>query len=110
MIDLSQCTQEQLYGLAFATQKANEEIDAFNASQLEDAPARERYTIQSYADARVCDMLASYWKACNESGLALVTDVWQSLPPQTQNQLKSQLGVGNVIADEYLAQLPSTDV
>ena len=93
MIDLSQLTQEQQWGVEFATLEANkpivtenEQITASNASlpEADKKPLKELFTPQSYLESVIRSACDSYYAQLVAHKKKTVEQTFDSLSPEQQ--------------------------
>lgn len=104
MIDLSQLTQEQQWGVEFATLEANKPIQAEN-EQIEKAnetadeakPLKPLYTPASYMEHVIRVACDSYYSQLVESKKKLALNLFDSLTPEQQQALVQQLQIPDVL-------------
>ncbi len=106
MIDLSQLSQEQLWGLMFVTQQRNLQIKAANdmipeGSDIEPQPY---ITVKQYLTNVLNDTLNSYYKQCIDAKVQNTIAGFFMQPPEVQQQTVEQLNIQDVI-DPALAPL-----
>lgn len=99
MLDTTQLTQEQFWGLAFVTQLANEAIEAENAN-LPEADRRPLFTAESYAEFVMRAACDSYYAQLIAHKQQLATERFNALSPEDQAALLAQLQVPNVLQNE----------
>jgi len=106
MIDLSKLTQEQRWGVDFATLEANkpivtenEQITASNAS-LPDAdkkPLKQLFTAQTYIESVMRYACDSYYKQLIEFKKKNALAMFDALTPEQQAALVAQLQIPDVL-------------
>ncbi len=97
MIDLKQLSQQRLWGLAFACQKANESL-----------PEDQQRTIQEYANFIFGSTCDSYFSQVVEARIKeQVVPMLLGLPPEEQEAKISEFNLPNLIQDKYLQELMS---
>jgi hypothetical protein len=96
MIDTTQLTQEQQWGLAFAAQQANATIEASNAN-LAEADRQPLFTLESYAEFVFRSACDSYYAQLIAHKQSLATERFNQLSPEEQAALLAQLQVPNVL-------------
>ena len=95
MIDLTQLAPEQLSGVQFARQTANEPIILANA--IEGAVQQRLFTDQSYAEMIFRSVCESYFSGLLTAKKAARTDRIDSLTKQEQQALDTQLQLPAII-------------
>jgi Spy/CpxP family protein refolding chaperone len=108
MIDLNQLTQEQRWGVDFATLEANkpiqtenEQINASNASakQADKEPLKELFTSQSYLESVIRSACDSYYKQLVDFKKKSALQMFDSLTPEQQAALVAQLHIPDVLPE-----------
>jgi len=108
MIDLNQLTQEQRWGVDFATLEANkpiqtenEQIKASNASakQADKKPLKELFTPQSYLESVMRSACDSYYKQLVDFKKKSALQMFDSLSPEQQAALVAQLQIPDVLPE-----------
>jgi hypothetical protein len=108
MIDLTQLTQEQRWGVDFATLEANkpiqtenEQITASNASLpvSEQKPLKELFTPQSYLEHVIKSACDSYYKQLVDFKKKSALQMFDSLTPEQQAALVAQLHIPDVLPE-----------
>jgi len=108
MIDLNQLTQEQRWGVDFATLEANkpiqtenEQINASNASakQADKKPLKELFTPQSYLESVMRSACDSYYKQLVDFKKKSALQMFDSLTPEQQAALVAQLHIPDVLPE-----------
>jgi hypothetical protein len=108
MIDLTQLTQEQQWGVGFACLEANkpivtenEQITASNASlpEADKKPLKELFTAQSYLDSVIRSACDSYYKQLIDFKKKSALQMFDSLSPEQQAALVAQLHIPDVLPE-----------
>lgn len=108
MIDLTQLTQEQRWGVDFATLEANkpiqtenEQITASNASlpEADKKPLKELFTPQSYIESVIRSACDSYYKQLVDFKKKSALQMFDSLTPEQQAALVAQLHIPDVLPE-----------
>ena len=108
MIDLSQLTQEQRWGVDFATLEANkpivtenEQITASNASLPvgEQKPLKDLFTSQSYLEHVIKSACDSYYAQLVEFKKKSALQMFDALSPEQQAALVAQLQIPDVLPE-----------
>ena len=108
MIDLTQLTQEQQWGVDFATLEANkpivtenEQITASNASlpEADKKPLKELFTPQSYIESVIRSACDSYYKQLIDFKKKSSLQMFDSLTPEQQAALVAQLHIPDVLPE-----------
>ena len=106
MIDLSQLTQEQRWGVDFACLEANkpivtenEQITASNASlpEADKKPLKELFTSQSYLEHVIKSACDSYYKQLIDHKKKSALQMFDALSPEQQAALVAQLQIPDVL-------------
>lgn len=104
MIDLTQLTQEQRWGVDFATleankpiQSENEQIEKANETADEAKPLKPLYAPQSYLEHVIRVACDSYYSQLVESKKKLALNLFDSLTPEQQQALVQQLQIPDVL-------------
>lgn len=107
MVDLTQLTQEELWGLQYARQTANEpivqknvEIEARNAALPEGEqpePLEELLTDQTYITGVLRKACQSYYKNLIARKEQLALDMFRALSPEEQAALVQQFQIPDII-------------
>lgn len=104
MIDLTQLTQEQLWGVEYACLEANKPIQAENeATEKADETADEAkplkplYTPASYLEHVIRVACDSYYAQLVESKKKMALNLFDSLTPEQQQALVQQLQIPDVL-------------
>ena len=104
MIDLTQLTQEQQWGVEFATMEANKPIITENeatqkANETVDEPKELKplYTPASYLEHVIRVACDSYYSQLVESKKKLALNLFDSLTPEQQAALVAQLHIPDVL-------------
>ena len=104
MIDLTQLTQEQQWGVEFATLEANKPIQAeneqiakANETAEEAKPLKPLYTPQSYLEHVIRVACDSYYSQLVESKKKLALNMFDQLTPEQQAALVAQLHIPDVL-------------
>ena len=104
MIDLTQLTQEQQWGVEFATLEANKPIQAENeatekANETADEPKplKPLYTPASYLEHVIRVACDSYSAQLVESKKKLALNLFDQLTPEQQAALVAQLHIPDVL-------------
>ena len=96
MVDLTKLSQEQKWGLSYATKLANESIESSNATK----PVEEQSPLLSesdYAEQILRGACESYYVALLDAKKKTAIEKFESLPPQQQAALLAQLQVPDVL-------------
>ena len=108
MIDLLQLTQEQRWGVDFATLEANkpiqtenEQITASNASlpEADKKPLKELFTPQSYLEHVIKSACDSYYAQLVDFKKKSALQMFDSLSPEQQAALVAQLHIPDVLPE-----------
>jgi hypothetical protein len=108
MIDLTQLTQEQQWGVGFACLEANkpivtenEQITASNASlpEADKKPLKELFTPQSYLEHVIKSACDSYYKQLIDFKKKSALQMFDSLSPEQQAALVAQLQIPDVLPE-----------
>ncbi len=108
MIDLLQLTQEQRWGVDFATLEANkpiqtenEQITQSNASlpEADKKPLKELFTSQSYLETVMRSACDSYYKQLIDFKKKSALQMFDSLSPEQQAALVAQLQIPDVLPE-----------
>jgi hypothetical protein len=96
MVDLTKLSQEQRWGLAYATKLAN---DATNASNLGEPSGDQRpsLTEQQYADSVFRAACDSYYASLLDYKKKNALQLFDALSPQQQAALVAQLQIPDVL-------------
>jgi hypothetical protein len=107
MIDLTQLSQTQAWGLSYACLQANkpiqaenEQITASNANLPEGEepkPLKELFTDQSYIESVIKSACDSYYGQLIAEKKALAMNMFDQLTPEEQAALVAQLGIPDVL-------------
>lgn len=97
MIDLTELSQEQLWGLQFAVLKANEPIQASNESLPEGEDPKPLFTDASYAAMVFKSACDSYYQQLIAYKKQNALAMFDSLTPEQQQALVDQLGIPDVL-------------
>jgi len=107
MIDLSQLSQQQLWGVEYATLQANkpiiaenEQITSSNANlpEGEEAkPLKDLFTSQSYVESVIRSACDSYYKQLLDYKKQNALAMFDALSPEEQAALVAQLGIPDVL-------------
>lgn len=104
MIDLSQLTQEQQWGVEYACLEANKPIQAENEATEkanetadEQKPLKALYTPASYLEHVIRVACDSYYSQLVESKKKLALNLFDSLTPEQQQALVQQLQIPDVL-------------
>jgi len=107
MIDLSQLSQQQLWGVEFATLQANkpiiaenEQITSSNANlpEGEEAkPLKDLFTSQSYVESVIRSACDSYYKQLFDYKKQNALAMFDALSQEEQDALVAQLGIPDVL-------------
>jgi hypothetical protein len=99
MIDVTQLTQEQQWGLSYATQLANETLAAENTgkAQIDQQPLLSDSQYAENVFRGACD---SYYVALVEAKKKSALQAFDALPPEQQAALLAQLQVPDVLTAE----------
>ena len=84
MIDLTKLSQEQLWGLAFATKQWNEGKEV-------------KLSEQEYANKRFSDICNDDYKALLNYKTQMALAMFQAMSPEQQAALIAQLGIPDVL-------------
>jgi hypothetical protein len=96
MIDLTNLTQEQQWGLTYATKLANETIEAGNAGKAEN-DQQPLLSDSQYAENVFRGACDSYYVALVEAKKKSAFELFDALPPEQQAALLNQLQVPDVL-------------
>jgi hypothetical protein len=107
MIDLSQLTQQQLWGVEFVTLQANKPIQAEN-EQIEQSngnlpegeeakPLKDLFTAQSYLESVIRSACDSYYKQLLDYKKQNALAMFDALSAEEQAALVAQLGIPDVL-------------
>ena len=107
MIDLTQLSQTQAWGLSYACLQANKPIEAEN-NQIEQTnanlpegespkPLKELFTDQSYLESVIKSACDSYYRQLVETKKAMAMQMFDELTPEEQAALVAQLGIPDVL-------------
>jgi len=107
MIDLSQLSQQQLWGVEYATLQANkpiiaenEQITSSNANLPEGEspkPLKELFTDQSYIESVIKSACDSYYRQLVDYKKQNALAMFDQLSPEEQDAIVSQLGIPDVL-------------
>lgn len=97
MIDLTQLSQEQLWGLQFAVLQANAPIQAANDALPEGEQPQALYTDASYAAFVFKSACDSYYQQLVDYKKKNALAMFDSLSPEQQAALVEQLGIPDVL-------------
>lgn len=97
MIDLTQLTQEQLWGLQYAVLKANEPIQAANENLPEGEDPKPLFTDASYAEMVFKSACDSYYQQLIAHKKQNALTMFDALSPEQQAALVAQLGIPDVL-------------
>jgi len=107
MIDLTQLSQQQAWGLSYACLQANkpliaenEQITASNANLPEGEspkPLKELFTDASYIESVIKSACDSYYRQLVETKKAMAMQMFDELTPAEQAALVAQLGIPDVL-------------
>lgn len=104
MIDLTQLTQEQRWGVEFATLEANkpiiaenEQIEKANETAEEPKPPKPLFTPQTYMEHVIGVACDSYYKQLIESKKKMALNMFDQLTPEQQAALVAQLQIPDVL-------------
>lgn len=107
MVDLSQLTQEQVWGVEYACLKANEPIVAENERITQEntnlpagqspKPLKDLFTSQSYIDGVLKSACDSYYKQLVEYKKQKALTMFDALSPAEQAALVAQLNIPDVL-------------
>lgn len=97
MIDLTQLTQEQQWGLQFVAMQANEPIQAANENLKEDEEPKPLYTPESYAEMVFRSACDSYYQQLVAFKKKKAEEMFNSMTPEQQAALVAQLGIPDVL-------------
>ncbi len=97
MIDLTQLSQEQLWGLQFAVMQANAPIQAANDALPEGEEPQALYTDASYAEMVFKSACNSYYQQLVDYKKKNALAMFDSLTPEQQAALVEQLGIPDVL-------------
>ena len=96
-VDLSQLTQEQLWGLQYATLQANGPIQAANEALPEGEEPKPLFTDASYAEMIFKSACDSYYQQLVEHKKKSALQMFDSLTPEQQAALVQQLQIPDVL-------------
>jgi|688.fasta_scaffold649362_1 hypothetical protein len=107
MVDLTQLTQEEVWGIQYARQSANKpiqarnaEIEARNANLPEGStpePLEELLTDQQYIDGIVRKCCQSYYSQLIAEKEQLALNMFRSLSPEEQAALVQQFQIPDIV-------------
>lgn len=104
MIDLTQLTQEQQWGVEYACLEANKPIQAeneatekANETAEEQKPLKPLYTPASYMEHVIRVACDSYYSQLVESKKKMALNLFDSLTPEQQQALVQQLQIPDVL-------------
>jgi len=107
MIDLTQLTQEQNWGVEYACLQANKPIQAENEQitssnanlpEGEEAkPLKDLFTSQSYVESVIRSACDSYYKQLLDYKKQNALAMFDALSPEEQAALVAQLGIPDVL-------------
>lgn len=107
MIDLSQLSQTQAWGLSYACLQANKIIENEN-NQIEQAnanlpegevakPLKELFTNESYIESVIKNACDSYYRQLVDTKKAMAMQMFDELTTEEQAALVAQLGIPDVL-------------
>jgi hypothetical protein len=94
MINTTQLTQEQQWGLAFATQQANAAIESANETREDKQPL---FTPESYAEFVMRAACDSYFAQLIDFKKQAALKTFDSLSPEEQAALVAQLQIPDAL-------------
>jgi len=107
MIDLTQLSQTQAWGLSYACLQANKPIEAEN-NQIEQAnanlpegespkPLKDLFTDASYIESVIKSACDSYYRQLVDYKKQNALAMFDQLSPEEQDAIVSQLGIPDVL-------------
>lgn len=99
MIDLTQLTQEQRWGLSYANKIANDAMVSESSSGIDSIPPT-RLTDEEYAESVFRIACNSYYLNLIEAKRKSAIQKFDSLPPSQQAELLAQLQVPDILPSE----------
>jgi hypothetical protein len=104
IVNLNELTQEQIWGIQYAKQLANnlivaenERIENYNATNDPNLPLLDLLTDQTYIDGVVTKACDSYYNQLVSAKEAMALTLFRQLNPTEQQALLEQLQVPDVI-------------
>lgn len=97
MIDLTQLSQEQLWGLQYAVLKANEPIQSANENLPEGEDPKPLFTDATYAEMVFKSACDSYYQQLIAYKKQNALTMFDLLTPEQQAALVAQLGIPDVL-------------